>query len=378
MPVTDTAKPESLPDPDELLSLLWQQSLDHAFVLTDADGVIVGWRGAAERLLGFTEQEAVGQPISMIFTEDDVSRGAPELERSIAQTAGYSEDDRWHMRRDGTRIWVTGTLTSLRSRGGFAGFAKVMRDRTDLRMAIEQVRNRLDSLEMSSVSRDAAFARIAHELRNAVGPMSNAVDLLGLVEDRSDSNRFAVALLNRQLDMMRRLLADLANAAQVRAGKIHLALRSIDLASEISEICRTVANRTEARRQKLVVLVPPRPMPIRADPQRLHQIVFNLLDNAIKYTPEGGNIRVKLTDESGCAVLRVQDDGVGIAPAMLPVIFDLFTQERGDDNDQSAGFGVGLTIVRDLVAAHGGTTEARSEGKGKGSEFTVRLPFESA
>ena len=361
------------PNADELLSRLWQQSPDHAFVLLDPAGVIVGWRGASERLLGFTEQEALGQPVSIIFTEEDTRRGAPELERSIAQTAGYADDDRWHVRKDGTRIWITGTLTPLRGRGGLIGFAKVMRDRTDMRMAIERVRNRLETLEISAASRDAAFARLAHELRNAIGPMTNATELLALTQGDDSGSRFAIALLSRQLDLMQRLLTDLANAAQVRAGKIQLALRNIDLVSEIAQICRTVASRIEARRQKLVVLMPPVAMPMRADRERLHQIVFNLLDNAIKYTPEDGHIWVKLTEEVGHAVLRVQDDGVGIPPALLPAIFDLFTQEHTDQSNVE-GFGVGLSIVRDLVAAHGGIVEARSDGKGKGSEFTVRLP----
>ena len=358
---------------DSLLSLLWQQLHDHALVLTDAQGIIVHWGGAAPRVLGYRPQDVVGRPISIICTDEDVQRGVPELERSIAGTDGRSEDDRWHVRHDGARIWVTGTLTPLRSQGRLVGFAKILRDRTDQRMEIEQCRNRLQTAELALASAEANFARIVHELRNSLGPIRSATDILSRNGPGSESGP-PVAILRRQADVMQRLLSDLADAARVRSGKGGLRLRPLDLVEEIAHICDSVRAKAQAMQQDLVVLLPRAPLPVQADRDRLHQIAFNLLDNAIKYTPSGRRIWVKLTDEGDMAVLRIQDEGVGIAPALMPAIFELFTQENL--HDAQGGFGVGLAVVRDLVQAHDGIVEARSDGKGKGSEFTVRLPLD--
>jgi len=249
---------------DSLLSLLWQQLHDHALVLTDAQGIIVHWGGAAPRVLGYRPQDVVGRPISIIFTDEDVQRGVPELERSIAGTDGRSEDDRWHVRHDGARIWVTGTLTPLRSQGRLVGFAKILRDRTDQRMEIEQCRNRLQTAELALAGAEANFARIVHELRNSLGPIRSATDILSRNGPGSESGP-PVAILRRQADVMQRLLSDLADAARVRSGKGGLRLRPLDLVEEIAHICDSVRAKAQAMQQDLVVLLPRAPLPVQAD-----------------------------------------------------------------------------------------------------------------
>ena len=147
----------------------------------------------------------------------------------------------------------------------------------------------------------------------------------------------------------------------------------LDLGRDLIEIAAAVRFDVERKAQSLDVLVPPAPLWINADKARVHQLVFNLLHNAIKYTPRGGNIWLQCTVEATQAVIKVEDTGVGIEPALLPIIFDLFTQENPHQSD--GGFGVGLSLVKELVTAHQGFVEVRCEGKGRGTEFTVRLPL---
>lgn len=360
-------------DPAMAAALLWEQSPDIAFVVLDTAGVITAWRGAAEALFGFSEEEISGSPIDVLFVEEDRVLGLPQLEREVAVSAHRSEDDRWHLRKDGARIWVTGSLIALQQHGQHVGFVKVMADRTNLRARIETSENRLQIAQEKVQARDAFFGRLVHEVRNALGPMRIAAEIMekrGLVVDELAKPASVVA---RQAVLVERMMADLADVVRVGVGKLTLLKSEFDLGAEIVDIANVVAADVEAKQQTIDVLVPPVAIPILADRQRVHQIVFNLLHNAIKYTPAKGKIWLRCTVEVNHAVIKVEDTGIGIDAALLPAIFDLFTQE--DPDRSGGGFGVGLSLVKDLVHAHGGFVEVRCDGKGQGSEFTVRLPL---
>lgn len=353
--------------------LLWQQSPDIAFVVLDPAGAVTAWQGASATLFGYGEGEIVGQSIDVLFVAEDRALGLPLLERQIALSAQRSEDDRWHLRKDGARIWITGSMLALREGGAHVGFVKVMADRTNLRAQIETTENRLKHAQQTIQRRDAFFSRLVHEVRNALGPMSIAAKIMakrGLV---TDALAKPAAVVNHQVTLLERMMADLADVVRFGAGKLSLNKTSFDLGAEIQEIAGVVQAEAEKKKHLLSVLVPPVPVPIVADRQRVHQIVFNLLHNAIKYTPAGGRIWLRCTVEIAHAVIKVEDTGIGIEPSVLPVIFDLFTQENPQQSE--GGFGVGLSLVRDLVHAHGGFIEVRCDGKGHGCEFSVRLPL---
>jgi signal transduction histidine kinase len=183
----------------------------------------------------------------------------------------------------------------------------------------------------------------------------------------------SLKLIEEQLDFVRRMLDDLMDVTRISTGKVRLNIGAVVLHEVIEKAVDAARPWVEERCQRIQVIGPWSSIVLQGDPDRLHQVFLNLLSNAIKYTPEGGNIWVKITTEGDEAVVRVTDTGVGIPHEMLPRIFDLFTQV--ETQISHGGLGIGLALVKDFVALHGGSVQVRSEGVGKGSEFMVRLPL---
>lgn len=357
---------------ERLLRLLTTQAPDHAFILLDAESMIVGWLGAASAIFGYAEDEVLGQPLDLLFTAEDRLRGIPTHEREVAITTGRSEDDRWHLRKDGALIWVSGSLCALKVDGTVVGFAKLITDRTSRFTQIETMQNRLNTAQRNLEAKDVFFARLAHEVRNALSPIMGVVNLLERTR-ADEGNNLPLAIVRRQVGQLESLMRDLVDVAKVGVGKLQLAKVEFDLGADLIEIAETLREQALAKQQNLVAMSPPSPVLICADRNRVHQIISNLVHNAIKYTPQNGRIWARCTVEGDYAVVKVEDTGEGIAPELLPVIFDLFTQENPTHSD--GGFGVGLSLVKDLVDAHDGFVEVACDGKGKGATFAVRLPL---
>lgn len=370
----DTASPFDPSVAARLLPLLTAQAPDHAFILLDAHSRIVGWLGAAADIFGYSDAEVAGRTLDFLFTDEDRAQGLPQHEREVAVTSGRSEDDRWHLRKDGAWIWVMGSLMALREDGRLAGFAKVISDRTGRFSQSETMKNRLDAAHRSLQAKDVFFARLAHEVRNALSPMMSVVNLLERSPE-GEGVKLSLAVVRREIAQLQRLMRDLSDVARSGVGKLQLLKEEFNLGVDLTEIAESLRPQALAKQQHLVSMVPPVPVLIHADRQRVHQIVFNLVHNAIKYTPPGGHIWTQCTVEGDYAVIKVEDTGVGIAPDLLPLIFELFTQENPSQSE--GGFGVGLSLVKDLVDAHDGFVEVACDGKGKGATFAVRLPIGS-
>lgn len=617
----------------ELFRLLVENVKDYAIFVIDENGLILSWSHGSERLLGYREEEILKRPISLLFTPEDVAKGEPEREIRRALANGRGEDDRWHVRKDGTRFWASGVMTPLRDEnGGLRGLAKIMRDLTDwwyadqarkeseerlrtvfahaavgiavmdatgkvlevndaftaitgfeaaeildksifsvvhpddlpqkkallghllsgdnpgfvveirivrkngeigrvknsvsagrdelgrpLRIValiedvtaakiaeeqvvrlteeaerqrriyetalsntadcnyvfdlrarlvfanrsllklwgknlpevlgknfvelgypvetaerlirqIEQViqtkrplrdefvyasgigprnyeyilmpvlneagsavavtgsaRDITDRKQMEEVLRrqterlleadrrkDEFLATLAHELRNPLAPIRNALHLMRRTEASAIEAERAMA--ERQVVHLARLIDDLMDVARISQGKIELHKSVVDLGVVVHQAVETARPQIDERRHKLVVSPPEEPIALEADPTRLEQILWNLLNNAAKYTEPGGVIRLAVEPEGEEVVIRVIDNGIGIAPEMLPRVFDMFVQVGDHRHHAQGGLGIGLSLVRTLVQMHGGSIAAKSEGPGKGSEFTIRLP----
>jgi two-component system CheB/CheR fusion protein len=361
---------------EELIGLFLQQNKDHALILLDAQGLVVAWFPGAERVFGYASAEMTGQPVTHLFTPEDLGRGLAAHELEVARRDGAAEDDRWMLRKDGSRFWANGVLLALRDGSGrVVGFAKSLRDRTDVRAQIETLENRVAALQKADERKTLLLGTVAHELRNPLAPLGNAVKLLQLARPNDPDLAYPVNLIERQVAFLKRMVDDMLDVARVGAGKVELKKERLLLGEVLAQVVEGWRPRAEERRQRLELILPGGALPVEADPDRLRQVFTNLINNAVKYTPEGGRVWVKATAEGSQAVVGVEDNGVGIAPEMLPKIFELFTQEEESRYRSEGGLGIGLSLVKSLVTLHGGSVQVRSEGRGKGSEFTVRLPL---
>jgi signal transduction histidine kinase len=235
--------------------------------------------------------------------------------------------------------------------------------------------------EEASRMKDRFIAVLSHELRNPLAPVRNSVPLLRALHERQElaPMKNIIEMLDRQSAQLTRLVNDLLDVSRISTGRIELKREALDLGAVARHAIETVAPGTQARRQRLTSELPPHRVEITGDFARLSQIVSNLLDNAVKFTPEGGEIRLSLRVEDGQAVLRVRDTGIGIEPGALPQIFTAFAvRQRLDSHSGAGGLGLGLSLARSLAELHGGSVEARSKGRGQGAEFVLRLPLAAA
>ena len=233
------------------------------------------------------------------------------------------------------------------------------------------------ALEAAARQKDEFLATLAHELRNPLAPIRNALEIIRMVGGSPPVERNR-ALIERQVDQLVRLVEDLLDVSRVVRGKITLRRERVDLAAVAAQAVETAQPLIDTQGHALVVALPAEPVPVDADPLRLVQVVSNLLTNAAKYMERGGHIRLAVGDEGGAAVVRVRDSGIGIAPELLPYVFDLFVQADHSAARSQGGLGIGLTLVKSLVEMHGGEVEARSEGLGRGSEFLFSLPWQGS
>jgi CheY-like chemotaxis protein len=245
--------------------------------------------------------------------------------------------------------------------GSFAGYIGSCVDITDRREADQR--------------KDEFLAMLAHELRNPLAPIRNALQVLKLAGADGAIAAQARGMAERQVEALTRLVDDLLDVSRIMRGKIELRRERTDLASVVARAVETARPVIDSERHDLTVALPEQPVWIDADVVRMAQVVANLLSNAAKYTPKGGRIQLTAGREGGEAVVRVRDSGLGIAPEMLDRIFEMFTQVGAIGSRSQGGLGIGLTVVRCLVELHGGTVSAHSDGPGRGSEFVVRLPL---
>ncbi len=253
--------------------------------------------------------------------------------------------------------------------------AELERANAELRESREQLRLRAEQLAVADRRKDEFLATLAHELRNPLAPLRNALHLLRLAGNNETVLAQVRDMMDRQLHHLVRLVDDLLDVSRITRGKIELRRQRLDLADVVRGAVETSRPLIEAGRHDLSVRLPSERVEVDGDLTRLTQVLANLLNNSSKYTPEAGRIELSARREAGDAVVRVRDTGIGIPAEMLPHIFDLFAQVDRHIDRAQGGLGIGLTLVRSLVEMHGGTVQAHSDGPGQGSEFVVRLPL---
>jgi two-component system CheB/CheR fusion protein len=357
---------DALRESEAQLSALYEHNPAGVVLSELASGRFLRVNETFARILGYTSEEVRGRTM----VELGMVASAEERERVIAglrEGAAYTNREVSVRAKGGRQVFVLASARVIEI-GGTQCIVNAAIDITD-RKAAE------DALREEDHRKTEFLAMLSHELRNPLAAISAAVQLMGmrgLDEPRLERARDAA---ERQVRHMARLLDDLLEVARITRGTIALRSRDVALEDILKTAVDTARPAIEAKGHGLRVSLPPESLRLRGDPTRLSQVVANLLDNAAKYTPAGGHIRVSADREGDEAVMRVRDDGVGIPAGMLPHVFDLFVQGERSPARSEGGLGVGLTMVRRLVELHGGRVEARSDGPGKGSEFVVWLPL---
>ena len=347
-------------------------SSDDAIVSKTLDGVITSWNRSAERLFGYTAAEAVGQPIFLIIPPERRAEEEMVLGRI---RAGQIVDhfDTVRRRKDGVLVEISLTVSPVRdARGRIIGASKIARDVTQRKRVERERAAMFAEAQQANRAKDEFLAMLGHELRNPLGAISSAIRLLEPMDAVSERAALARDVIARQTRHLARLVDDLLDVARVMTGKVLLERQPLDLADAVTRHVNSV--RATGKMQDHHVTLETGPVWVDADSLRIEQIVGNLVSNALKYTPAGGRITIRVGPDDGHGLLSIEDTGVGMAPHLLARVFDLFVQgERRLDRTQG-GLGIGLTLVRRLVELHGGTVDASSEGPDRGSRFTVRLP----
>jgi signal transduction histidine kinase len=235
-----------------------------------------------------------------------------------------------------------------------------------------------EALRAADRRKDEYLSTLAHELRNPLAPIRNALEIMRLADNSPATVEASRAMIERQVKHLVRLIDDLLDVARISRGQIKLKLDPVDVGCVVSTAVESVRPYVVKAEHKLVVAVPEEPLTLKADPTRLAQVLQNLLHNAAKYTDPGGEIQISVQREGEEAVFRVKDNGLGVPADMLERIFEIFTHVNREGGSVASGLGIGLSLVKTLVELHGGRVEAYSEGPGKGSEFTVRIPLNNA
>jgi PAS domain S-box-containing protein len=343
------------------------ESSDDAIISKTLDGQILSWNRGAERLFGYSAAEAIGCPITLIIPADRQHEEQLILER-LHRGERIDHYETVRVAKGGRRLDISLTISPIRdSAGRIVAASKVARDITS-RKQIEE------ALREADQRKDEFLATLAHELRNPLAPIRNSLEVLRLTGKlRADAEEMR-EILERQVEQLVRLVDDLLDVSRITRGKVELRKVPVELANVVQSAIETSRPTIESARHQLVVDLSGAPIVVEADPVRLAQVVTNLLNNAAKFTPEGGRITISACRDGDEAAISVSDTGVGISAEMLPKVFGMFYQGGSSASTPKGGLGIGLALARSFVELHGGRIEAHSEGPGKGSRFVVRLP----
>ena len=343
------------------------ESSEDAIISKSLEGVIESWNEAAERMYGFRADEAIGRSILMLIPPERHDEEGDILAR-LRRGERVEHYDTVRRRKNGELFDVSLTVSPIRDASGtVVGASKIARDVSERKRAQQ-------TLEDANRYKDEFLAMLAHELRNPLAPISNALQLLQVVDPSSAQATHVRAIMERQLSHLVRLVDDLMEVSRITRGKIELRREPVLLSSVMLSAVETARPALEAAQHNFRIDMPAEAIEINGDFVRLAQVISNLLGNAAKYTDAGGDISLVAERHGEEALIRVRDNGIGIDEAMLPRIFDMFAQAPSSQRRSQGGLGIGLALARALVELHGGRIEAASAGPGKGSQFTVRLP----
>ncbi|HET9109030.1 MAG TPA: PAS domain S-box protein [Steroidobacteraceae bacterium] len=342
-------------------------SSEDAIISKTPDGIVTSWNPGATRLFGYEPAEIIGKPITTIIPPELHAQEIEILSR-LRHGERIEHYETVRVAKDGHRIDVSLTVSPIRSNDGtIMGASKIARD-------ITQRKRNERALREADRQKDEFLATLAHELRNPLAPICAAAQLLKSAKSLAPELRAATAILDRQARQMTHLVDDLLDMSRITSGRIRLHPEPLDLTALLRTVIETYRQSVEMGRHQVVLSTPSEPVHVNGDGIRLTQVLSNILHNAVKYTPPGGRIDIALRAEADQALVSVRDNGMGIPPEMLEHIFEPFAQLDRSFERPDGGLGIGLTLARKLIELHQGRIEARSAGRGQGTEFLIHLP----
>jgi PAS domain S-box-containing protein len=359
------------------------ESADDAIISKTLDGVITSWNAGAERVFGYSPEEVIGKPVTILIPPEHHNE-EPAILAKLRRGERVEHYETRRRRKDGTIIDISLTVSPVRDdEGRIVSASKIARDITE-RKRLQAERNRLlqqeraarNQAEAANRIKDDFLAILSHELRT---PLNAVIGWVNILESRKDSDLVerAMDVIKRNAGIQKRMIEDLLDVARILTGKMTIKTELVDLRNVVEAALDSVGPAASARAIRLDKDFQDSLPPIIGDADRLQQVVWNLLSNSIKFTPHSGYVQLRLAHSESQVEFSVRDTGQGIHRDFLPHVFDRFTQGDPSTTRLHGGLGIGLAVVRHVVEAHGGTVHAHSEGEGLGATFTVRLPVPS-
>jgi len=357
----------ALRESEERFRLLVGSVVDYAIATLDEDGMITSWNSGAERINGYGAQQILGRHFSCLYPPEDITSSKPWRQLALARDRGRVNDESWRLRSDGTQYWANNVIATLPGNEGRRRiFYMVTQDLSQRRHA--------ESLADTAQRMHEFIAMLAHELRNPLAPIRNAVALMARRKIDDPLIESMRQTIDRQCQNLTRIVDELLDVNRAARGQFVVEKKYLDLREIVARAVETSRPLIDAHAHTLHLDLGDRCLECFGDPMRLLQVVVNILNNAAKYTPDGGDIWLSAERLATRIELRVRDNGRGIERDSIDRVFDLFMQVDPNSGSALGGLGVGLALVRRIVELHGGSVQATSDGLGKGSQFVVRLP----
>ena len=361
-------------DPQMLLAAIFE-SADDAIATKDLNGIVTSWNPGAEKLFGYEAAEMIGKPISILIPSDQPDE-EPYILRRIRSGQSVDHYETKRQTKDGQLIDISLTVSPIRdSQGKIIGASKIARDITEKKRIEEREREAKQRAEALSRSKDEFIATVSHELRTPMTAILGWVRMLASGQLKLDAQKKALEVIERNARSQAQLIEDLLDMSRIISGKLKLTMTQVDLSTIIAAVVESHRPTAEVKSIRVRMSIDSAVKSVVGDEERLRQVLWNLLSNALKFTAHGGQVQISLDQVRSSARISVIDNGIGIKPEFLPYVFDRFSQADSSITRFHGGLGMGLSIVKSIVEHHGGQVSVWSAGEGKGATFTVTLPL---
>lgn len=358
------------------------ESSDDAIISKDLNGIITSWNKGAERIFGYTADEIIGRPVTTLIPADHQDE-EPAILARIRRGERIDHYETIRQRKDGSLLNISLTVSPVKDeRGRIIGASKIARDITERKLAERKLAESLERetaarqmAEAATRAKDDFLSALSHELRTPLNPVLLIASDAARDPELPPAIRARFETIVKNVEVEARLIDDLLELTRIHRGKLRLRLESVDVQAVLREAIQTVQDQIDAKGLRFSAAFNAQGCSVLADAVRLQQIFWNVLKNAVKFTPEGGSVGVEISPANGSVQVSISDTGIGMTRGELEHLFEAFSQGEHASSHHYGGLGLGLAISKRLVELQSGTIQATSEGRGHGSRFIIELPL---